>query len=116
MAALPAGFEDLARFVPGWALPAEYDRHEKRLALSIEEVRAFYDALFPRMEAVMAHLQRLPADALESLGEDERNLFYLAMGFMEMSHPVDLGWKGVDIEDSYPIRRIDFLPPSNQPG
>lgn len=114
MAKLPAGFEDLSRFLPEWAIPVEYDRHEKRLGLSLDEVRAFHDALFPRMEAVMAHLQRLPADG--ATGEEDRNLFYLAMSFMEMSHPVDLGWKRTDIDDAYPIGRIDFLPPSNQPG
>ncbi len=54
--ALPAGFEDLQPLVAEWALRTQDRRAAKRLSSTMEAVRAFYDAIFPRMEAVMDHL------------------------------------------------------------
>ena len=71
---LPAEFADLEPFV-GWALATEHARTGKRLASSMEDIRAFYDRMSARLEAVMAYLNALPLDALppeaERLFSDE---------------------------------------------
>ena len=47
---LPAQFADLEPFVADWSLAEERARNHKRLSSSMEELRTFYDAIFPRME------------------------------------------------------------------
>ncbi len=49
MSRFPADFADLEPFAD-WALPSEGDRYAKRIASSMDELQAFYDAAFPRLE------------------------------------------------------------------
>ncbi len=53
-AALPEAFEDLAPWLD-WALEPERARTAKKVASSMEELRAFYDAVMPRMEEIIAY-------------------------------------------------------------
>ncbi len=84
---LPQGFADLARFVSAWALPTETERSCKRRSSSMEELRTYYESLLPRMDAIIAHLNQFPLDALP---EPEQRLLYLALSFMEVSPAVEL--------------------------
>jgi len=79
---LPASFRDVEPHI-GWALEREAQRTAKREACTIEEVRAFYDAVFPRMEAIAAHLEKFPLDALPG---PEHRLFLLALSVVEVSN------------------------------
>ena len=60
---LPPEFADLEPF-SDWCLPTEAERYAKRLASSMDEMQAFYDAAFPRLEQILAYLDALPLDAL----------------------------------------------------
>ena len=82
---LPEGFSDLAPFI-GWALKRERQRTEKREASTMDEVRAFYDAVFPRMEEIVAHLDAL---ALDAFPEKEERLFLLTLSLVEVSNLVE---------------------------
>jgi hypothetical protein len=103
---LPAEFADLSRFVPDWALSTEKERHIAMIDRGIGELRRFYDAMLPRYPAIVAHLDRYPLDALP---QDEQTLLDLAMTFVETSHPVDLNWRTPDIEDTFPMGRLEYL-------
>jgi hypothetical protein len=83
---LPAGFEDLEKFVADWALPRELQRMNKRCASSIEAIRAFYDAMIARVEAALDHLDKFD---LGSLPEPERRLFYLTLSLVEVGNAVE---------------------------
>ena len=66
-ALLPAEFADLEPFAPTWCLATEPERWERRLASTMEEMQAFYDASFPRAEAAIAlcdqfDLRNMPAE------------------------------------------------------
>jgi hypothetical protein len=111
--ALPKDFADLAAFADTWSLPSEHDRHLKRITSSLDEVRAFYKALFPRMDAICRFLDRYPVAEFAALPAEAKNLHYLALAFMEVSHPVDMGWRTTDVDDAFPSSRFEFLPPSN---
>ena len=50
MPAFPAAFADLEPFAD-WALETERERYAKRLSSSMDALQAFYDAVFPRLEA-----------------------------------------------------------------
>lgn len=104
-ARLPAGFDDLDRFVDKWALPNERLRNHERLQSSMEEIRTFYDAMASRMDAAVEHLNQFSVD---DMPEDSRRLFQLALSFMEVSHAVEV-WGTPDIDDSFPADRLEFM-------
>jgi hypothetical protein len=114
---LPAQFADLAHFGPEWCQPGEEARHWQRVGNDLETVRAFYETVFPRMDAIIEYLNGFDTSTPADLGPADRNLFYLALTCMEMSHPVDMHWPTTDIEDKFPSERLRFqVVKRNQPG
>lgn len=57
---LPSEFAALEPFSE-WVLESERDRYSKRLASSMEEMQAFYDAAFPLLEQASDHLDKFPS-------------------------------------------------------
>lgn len=82
---LPAEFNDLERHA-AWAIPTWSGRSERRLNSSMEDLRAFYDAMLPRFGAIVAHLNRYE---LEAMPEDAKRLFYMALSVMKVSLAVE---------------------------
>jgi hypothetical protein len=59
---LPESFSDLEQFAARWALPTENERHARRQASTMAELRSFYDAVLPRIDAIFAYLNDFPLD------------------------------------------------------
>ena len=95
-ALLPAEFSDLERFVAGWCLDSEPERYAKRLSSTMDEIQSFYDAIFPRAEAAMQYLDKLP---LDELPEDAQRLLKLLYSLILMSFAVEI-WKQPYIPDT----------------
>lgn len=93
---LPAEFADLEPFAAAWCLATEQERYGKRLASTMEEMSAFYDAAFPRFRDALGHLDRFP---LRGLPEPERNLLYLVYSLIVVSLSVDM-WHQPEVIDS----------------
>ncbi|HVZ45478.1 MAG TPA: hypothetical protein VHA82_16825 [Ramlibacter sp.] len=102
---LPEPFATLQPFVDAWALGSEQERFRKLHTTTIEDLRAFYDAVLPRLREALAYLDQW---TIGELPEDARTLYDLAMTFAETAHPVDLQWKDVDFPDAYPWDRFEF--------
>ena len=92
---LPAEFAALEPF-SDWVLASEPERYARRLASSMAEMQAFYDAAFPLLEPAKAHLDSFP---LHELPEAERNLMYLMYSLIMISFPVEV-WKQARVPDS----------------
>ncbi|MFJ9245713.1 hypothetical protein [Streptomyces sp. NPDC101776] len=92
---LPSEFAALEPFSE-WVLESERDRYSKRLASSMEEMQAFYDAAFPLLEQASDHLDKFP---LSELPEQERNLLLLLFSLVNISFPVEV-WKQARVPDS----------------
>ncbi|MBK3572300.1 hypothetical protein JHN63_00360 [Streptomyces sp. MBT65] len=92
---LPSEFAALEPFSE-WVLESERDRYTKRLASSMEEMQAFYDAAFPLLEQASDHLDKFP---LTELPEQERNLLLLLFSLVNVSFPVEV-WKQARVPDS----------------
>jgi hypothetical protein len=92
---LPAGFADLERFAE-WVMPTEAARYEKRIASTMEELQAFYDAAFPRIDDALAYLEKFPLDALP---EDATRLLWLFCALAHASFPVEV-WRQPRVPDS----------------
>jgi hypothetical protein len=95
MAQLPDAFADLEPFA-AWCLPTEAERYTKRLASSMGELQAFYDAAFPRLEDALTYLDGLPFDALP---EDASRLLWLCYSLVNVSFPIEV-WRQPRVPDS----------------
>jgi hypothetical protein len=95
MTTLPTGFTDLEPFAD-WALATEAERYAKRLASSMEELEAFYDAAFPRLADAMAYLDGLD---LHALPEEATALLWLCYSLVNVSFPVEV-WRQPRVPDS----------------
>jgi hypothetical protein len=95
MPTLPDAFADLEPFA-GWALETEAERYAKRLASTMDEIQAFYDAAFPRFEAMLASLDALD---LHDLPDDARHLLWLCYSLVNASFPVEV-WRQPRVPDS----------------
>jgi hypothetical protein len=93
---LPAEFADLEPWVAEWCLDSEPERYAKRLSSSMDEIQAFYDAVYPRAEAAMTYLDQFP---LDDLPEDAWRLLKLLYSLILMSFAVEI-WKQPYIPDT----------------
>ena len=99
-ALFPEQFQNLEPF-RDWALAKESERRAKRLSSTMEEIQAFYDAIFPQMEAVVAYLNRFP---LDQLPEGTQQLYYLTLSLVEVTSAVELYHQPHIIEAIAPAR------------
>jgi hypothetical protein len=95
MSIFPPGFADLEPFAD-WALRSEAERYAKRLSSSMDELQAFYDAAFPRLEAALAYLDALE---LSALPDDATHLLWLLYSLVNASFPVEV-WRQPRVPDS----------------
>ncbi|MDB6083615.1 MAG: Xaa-Pro dipeptidase [Gammaproteobacteria bacterium] len=102
---LPEGFTELETWVAIWALPTETERNRKHLASSMREVKAFYDAILPRLEDILDHLRALEAGGRpKSIPEESKNLFYLSLSLAEVSLSVEVHGQ-IGVVDGFPASR-----------
>lgn len=83
---LPAEFADLEPYLD-WALATERERTAKRLASSMDDIKAFYETMSPRLEAVVAYINGFPLDALPPEAE---LLLHLSLSLMEVANAVEM--------------------------
>ena len=100
---LPAQFEDLEPFA-GWALPDEVGRGRKRASSPMDEIQAFYDAMLPRMEAVMGFLNAFP---LDELPPEAGRLLHMVLSLAEIGPAVEF-YGEPRVIDGFPTER--FIP------
>jgi hypothetical protein len=105
---LPKDFLDLAPLVAEWSLATEKERAVKRVETDIGRLKGFHDAVRPRIEAIIAYLNTFPNDP-DALPADAKRLYHLAQTFMEAAAPIDLAWPSGDIEDTFAMKRFEFL-------
>jgi hypothetical protein len=95
MTTLPTDFADLEPFA-GWSLETEAERYAKRLSSSMDELQAFYDGAFPRLETVIDYLDQFD---LHALPEDGQRLLWLCYSLVNVSFPVEV-WRQPRVPDS----------------
>lgn len=92
---LPAEFADLERF-SDWCLPSEPQRYAKRLASSMADMLAFYEAITARAEEAIAYCDKF---SLDDLPDDVLNLMHLLYSMVTVSFPAEC-WKQPRVPDS----------------
>jgi hypothetical protein len=102
---LPEYFGDLEQFAPRWAVPTENERHARRLASTMTELRSFYDAVLPRIDTILAYLNDFP---LDSLPAEAQALLHLSLSLAEVAPAVEL-FGQPEVPDGYDSRRITVV-------
>ncbi len=93
---LPDEFADLEPFAADWVLRTERERYARRLASSMDQMQAFYDATFPRTQAAVKYLNQFE---LDNLPEQAQNLLCLLYSLVMVSFPVEV-WKQPHVPDA----------------
>ena len=83
---LPAEFSDLEPFAATWCLATERERFAQRLAVPMDEMQKFYDAVTARAKEALAYCDRFPID---DMPEDAKNLLHLLYSMVMVSFPVE---------------------------
>ena len=105
---LPAEFADLEPFAAEWCVASESARYEKRLASSMAEMQAFYDAIMPRAAAAITYLDRYP---LDDLPREALNLMHLVYSMITVSFAVEC-WREPRVPDSGAARIVCLVEPT----
>jgi hypothetical protein len=85
-ALLPDQFRELESYAEKWCRPSEDELWAERLASSMEEIQAFYDAFEPRAEEAIRYCDRYP---LDSMPDHAKNLLHLLCALVQASFPVE---------------------------
>jgi len=96
MSMLPSEFSDLEPFAAKWCLATEPERYAMRLASSMPEMLAFYDAIAPRAETALSYLEQFPLDQLPT---EPNNLLQLLYSMVMVSFPVE-AWGQQKVPDT----------------
>jgi hypothetical protein len=102
---LPESFGDLEQFAVRWALSTENERHARRLSSTMAELRSLYDAVLPRIDAILAYLNDFP---LDSLPTEAQALLHLSLSLAEVAPAVEL-FGQPEVPDGYDSRRITVV-------
>jgi hypothetical protein len=108
-ARLPAAFADLEAFAATWCLATESERYARRMSSSMDEMQAFYDAFFSRVNEAVDYCDKFP---LDDLPDDARRLLQLVHSLVMVSMAVEI-WhqpRPVDSADAYLDRIVEPLP------
>lgn len=103
---LPHEFGDLEGWVADWAIGEEAARNRKRLASSMDQLQAYYNAMLPRMDAIIPYLNQYSLDALAPA---ELTLLDLALMFMEVAPAVEI-YRHPDVPWGFVAERFNILP------
>ena len=100
---LPEAFAELEPYAWTWCLATETERHDQRLASSMDEMVEFYDAFFPRLEEAIEYCDKHPLDDLPG---DVTHLLQLIYSLIMVSMSVEIFSqpKTVDAADAVLVR------------
>lgn len=91
----PPEFAELEPFAD-WAIPTERARYAKRIASTMAELQAFYDAAYPCLESSTAYLEKVE---LDGISEADKHLLWLFCALVTVAFPVE-AWRQPRVPDS----------------
>ncbi|MBL7501496.1 hypothetical protein I6A84_38840 [Frankia sp. CNm7] len=94
-AVLPADFSDLEPFAATWCLATEAERYARRMASTMAELEAFYQAGFPRIGEALGYCDKFPLDGLP---DDAHHLLQLVHSLIMVAMCVEI-WHQPNVID-----------------
>lgn len=96
-ALLPKEFADLEHLVAEWAIEDGHQRYLKRVSSTMEQLRTFYDEMFPRGKAAIDYVDQF--DYQQPLPPDAANLRNLIYSLITVALAVEV-WKQPRVKNS----------------
>jgi hypothetical protein len=84
---LPSAFAELEPYADTWCLPTETERWNRRLTTSMDDMRKFYDAFFPRLEEAIDYCDKY---SLDDMPDDAINLLRLIYSLVMVAMAVEI--------------------------
>ena len=104
---LPEPFQDLEPYLE-WSLATDRERIIKRKTSTIAEITAFYQAMLPRMDAILSYLEQYP---LEQVPSDVQRLFWLTLSLAKIAPAVEMYGEPVpEGLDALRLVNVDIYP------
>ena len=94
---LPQGFEELECWVDEWGIEDGHQRYVKRVNSTMEELKAFYNDMFPRGKEAIEYVNQF--DYNEPLPEDAANLRNLVYSLITVALAVEV-WRQPRVKHS----------------
>ncbi|MEU6260484.1 hypothetical protein [Streptomyces sp. NPDC047043] len=79
-----------------WALPTEKARYAKRIASTMDELDAFYNAAFPFLQSGTEYLQQV---SMQDISEEEKHLLWLFCALVTVAFSVE-AWRQPKVPDT----------------
>ena len=95
-------FQHLTKYIDEWGLSTRDERLEKRLASTIDQLQAFYDAVAPSLQDIIEFLNQWP---LSEIPADYQPLANTALMLCEVDNAVNK-WKSSTLNDGVDPRRL----------
>ncbi len=90
-------FSELSPFLADWGLPTSAERVARRTGSTIAQMRAFHEAMLPRLEEVINYLNNF---AVADIPTNDMALAY-ALAMCEIDNPVR--WGEVNLSSGYDV-------------
>lgn len=104
---LPEPFQELEPYLE-WSLATDRERIIKRKTSTIAEITAFYQAMLPRMDAILSYLEQYP---LERVPSDVQRLFWLTLSLAKIAPAVEMYGEPVpEGLDALRLVNVDIYP------
>lgn len=106
---LPSQFGELEPYAQDWVLPDERERNAFRVSRSIEELDAFHNAVFPRLDELCDYIDQFSLDAMPAPAERLLRLGQMVMEAM----PATLVYREPDVPNSVVHERFHIISPED---
>jgi hypothetical protein len=104
---LPEPFQDLEPYL-AWSLPMDRARSAKRQSGTMAEINAFYQAMLPRMDEILAYLEQYPP---EHMPAEVQRLFFLTLSLAKIAPAVEMyGEPNAEGLDALRLINVDIYP------
>ncbi len=100
---LPECLTELAPCMTVWAQPTEDERSRCRWAASPEDFQAFYDAVWPLLDDLLAYIDRYELGAMP---DSVLPYYWLALAFAEVAPHVEMYRGAAEVPNSFPAYRL----------
>jgi hypothetical protein len=106
---LPSAFAELEPYAQKWCLATETERWDARVSSTMPDMRAFYDAFFPRLEEAIEYCDKF---TLDSLPDDALNLLRLIYSLVMVAMAVEIMGQPVPVSaaDAVMVRIAEPTP------
>lgn len=91
-------FSELVPYLADWGLATSAERVARRASGSMEEIRAFHEAVLPRLEEVIDYFNHF---SVGNIPEEDMPLAYAALAMCEVDNPVR--WNEVNLSSGYDV-------------